>query len=320
MPLHITRDGYKPFEYDWAFDAWQKQQRVHWMPEEVPMADDIRDWNHRLKPAEQRLLTHIFRFFTQGDIEVANNYHENLLPHFKPPEVKMMLTSFANMETIHIAAYALLLESIGMPEEEFTAFMRYAAMKTKSDYMKQFNAKDPHSMALCLAAFGAYTEGLQLFASFSMLMNFPRQNKMKGMGQIVSWSIRDEKMHTDNIIRLYHTWLNEHPEINRPQLERELLSICAEIVDHEDAFVDQAFELGPVEGMTPEDIKLYIRFVANGRNDQLRIPRLYPDVTTNPLPWLDALTTDREQANFFEARATEYSKAATTGSMSADDW
>ncbi|MEL6325201.1 MAG: ribonucleotide-diphosphate reductase subunit beta, partial [Pseudomonadota bacterium] len=113
--------AYKPFRYPWAFDFWKLQQQVHWMPEEVPLGEDCKDWAVKLTDKERNLLTQIFRFFTQSDVEVGANYMENYMPLFKPAEVRMMLASFSNMETIHIAAYALLLETIGMPETEFSA-------------------------------------------------------------------------------------------------------------------------------------------------------------------------------------------------------
>lgn len=313
MSLTAKSVGYKPFRYPWAYDAWKKQHQVHWMPEEVPMGEDVKDWKQNLTPTERNLLTQIFRFFTQGDIEVNDCYHEHYQPIFKPVEVKMMLTAFSDMETIHIAAYSTLLETVGMPETEYEAFLKYREMKAKHDYMQGFSHDDPYEVAKTLAAFGGFTEGLQLFASFAMLMNFPRFNKMKGMGQIVSWSVRDETLHTENIIRLYHTWLAENPGIDRARLERDLLRICREIVEHEDAFVELAFEMGPIQGMTPTDIKQYIRFVANLRCRQLQIAEPYPDVKANPLPWLEPLISGVEHANFFEARSTEYTKAATRG-------
>jgi ribonucleoside-diphosphate reductase beta chain len=133
--------AYKPFRYPWAFDMWKKQQQVHWMPEEVPLGEDMKDWAVNLNDKERNLLTQIFRFFTQSDIEVADNYMEKYGRVFKPTEVKMMLSSFANMETIHIAAYALLLETIGMPESEFGAFMEYEAMRDKHDFMGRFGVE-----------------------------------------------------------------------------------------------------------------------------------------------------------------------------------
>ncbi|HXU98957.1 MAG TPA: ribonucleotide-diphosphate reductase subunit beta, partial [Caulobacteraceae bacterium] len=194
--------GYKPFRYPWAYDFWKRQQQVHWMPEEVALGEDCKDWAARLNDRERNLLTQIFRFFTQSDIEVNDNYMERYARVFKPVEVKMMMAAFSNMETVHIAAYALLLETIGMPESEFSAFMEFGALKAKHDYMQQFGIDTDADIARTLAMFGAFTEGLQLFASFAMLMNFPRFNKMKGMGQIISWSVRDESLHCDGMIKL----------------------------------------------------------------------------------------------------------------------
>jgi ribonucleoside-diphosphate reductase beta chain len=216
-PGLLTPSGaYKPFRYPWAHEFWKKQQQVHWMPEEVPLGEDLKDWAVKLNDKERNLLTQIFRFFTQSDIEVADNYMERYGRVFKPTEVKMMLSSFANMETIHIAAYALLLETIGMPESEFGAFMEYQAMRDKHDFMQKFGVDSNADIARTLAMFGGFTEGLQLFASFAMLMNFPRFNKMKGMGQIVSWSIRDESLHCEGIIKLYHTFNKETARSPRP--------------------------------------------------------------------------------------------------------
>jgi ribonucleoside-diphosphate reductase beta chain len=310
--------AYKPFRYPWAFDMWKKQQQVHWMPEEVPLGEDCKDWAANLNSAERNLLTQIFRFFTQADIEVQDNYMERYGRVFKPTEVKMMLASFANMETIHIAAYALLLETIGMPEAEFGAFMEYEAMKDKHDYMGQFGVETDADIARTLAMFGGFSEGLQLFASFAMLMNFPRQNKMKGMGQIVSWSVRDESLHCEGIIKLYHAFNKETGAVTKAAAD-DILQCCETVVTMEDKFIDLAFEMGPVHGMTPDDIKAYIRFIADWRLRQLQLPELFGGERENPLPWLQSLLSGVEHANFFEARATEYSKAATRGAWHGAD-
>ncbi len=311
--LLIPSKAYKPFRYPWAYDFWRRQQQIHWLPEEVPLGEDCKDWANKLSPQERNLLMQIFRFFTQSDIEVNNNYMEHYGRVFKPTEIKMMLASFANIETVHIAAYALLLETIGMPESEFAAFLDYEAMRAKHDYMGQFGIENEGDIARTLAMFGAFTEGLQLFASFAMLMNFPRFNKMKGMGQIVSWSVRDESLHCEGIIKLYHTFARETGAVTKAVAD-DIVECCRTVVSLEDRFIDLAFELGPVQGMTPQDIKTYIRYIADWRLGQLQLPKLF-GVTEHPLPWLTSILNGVEHANFFEARATEYSKAATKG-----DW
>jgi ribonucleoside-diphosphate reductase beta chain len=215
------------------------------------------------------------------------------------------------METIHIAAYALLLETIGMPESEFAAFLDYQAMRDKHDFMHKFGVETNADIARTLAMFGAFTEGLQLFASFAMLMNFPRFNKMKGMGQIVSWSVRDESLHCEGMIKLYHAFKKETGCVTKAVAD-DIADCCKTVVGMEDRFIDLAFEMGPVQGMTPENIKAYIRYIADWRLRQLELPPIY-GVQENPLPWLQVLLSGVEHANFFEARATEYSKAATRG-------
>ncbi|MEM7660638.1 MAG: ribonucleotide-diphosphate reductase subunit beta [Pseudomonadota bacterium] len=309
--------AYKPFRYPWAYEFWQRQQQVHWMPEEVPLGEDCKDWAVKLSDKERNLLTQIFRFFTQSDVEVGANYMENYMPLFKPVEVRMMLAAFSNIETVHIAAYALLLETIGMPDSEFSAFMEYQEMADKHDYLGRFGVDTEADILTSMAVFGGFTEGLQLFASFAMLMNFPRFNKMKGMGQIVSWSVRDESLHCEGMIKLFHTFAQETGALT-PAVADNIADCCQTVIKLEDKFIDLAFEAGEVEGMTPEDIKQYIRYIADWRMGQLKLKPIY-GVSEHPIPWLTEILNGVEHANFFEARATEYSKGATKGDWHGDD-
>ncbi len=305
--------SYKPFRYPWAIEYWRRQQQIHWLPEEVPLGEDCKDWSRRLSDVERNLLTQVFRFFTQSDIEVQDNYLERYARVFRPTEVKMMLAAFANMETVHIVAYALLLETLGMPDSEFAAFMDYAAMRDKHDYMQRFGVDNEGDILRTLAMFGGFTEGLQLFASFAILLNFPRHNKMRGMGQIVSWSVRDETLHCEGVIRLFHAFAGETGALTAAVRE-DILGCAQTVVDLEDRFIDLAFELGPLEGLDAPEVKRYIRYVADWRLQQLGLPGIY-GIEEHPLPWLTEILNGVEHANFFETRATEYAKAATGG-----DW
>jgi ribonucleoside-diphosphate reductase beta chain len=232
---------------------------------------------------------------------------------FKPTEVQMMLAAFSNIETVHIAAYSHLLDTIGIPESEYSAFLKYQQKMDKYDYLQEFNVDSKENIAKTLAMFGAFTEGLQLFASFAILMNFPRFNKMKGMGQIVTWSVRDESLHTASIIKLFRTFIDENPEIWNEELQRDLYVSCETVVTHEDAFIDLAFELGGIEGLEAREVKQYIRYIADRRLMQLGLQPVYR-LEKNPLPWMEEMLNGVEHTNFFENRATEYSKAATRGS------
>ncbi|MBA4211198.1 MAG: ribonucleotide-diphosphate reductase subunit beta [Parvibaculum sp.] len=312
MSLLEERHVYKPFRYPWAYEAWLTQQRIHWLPEEVPLADDVKDWSKKLTDSERNLLTQIFRFFVQADVEVNNCYMKHYSRVFKPTEVQMMLAAFSNIETVHISAYSHLLDTIGMPEAEYEAFLKYDEMKAKFDYMQEWGVETKEDIAKTLAVFGGFTEGVQLFASFAILMNFPRFNKMKGMGQIVTWSARDESLHTVSAMKLFRTFVDENPEIWTDKLQQDIYKACETIIHHEDAFIDLAFEMGGVEGLSAQEVKDYIRYIADRRLVQLNLQPIYR-TERNPLPWMDEMLNGIEHTNFFENRATEYSKASTRG-------
>lgn len=305
---------YKPFRYEWAYEAWKLQQQLHWLPEEVPLGDDVADWKHNITASEKYLLTQIFRFFTQADIEVNNCYMKHYSQVFQPTEVQMMLAAFSNIETVHIDAYSHLIDTLNMPETTYSDFMSYKEMKDKYDYMQKFNVNDRHEIAKTLAVFGGFTEGLQLFASFAILLNFQRFGKMKGMGQIIAWSARDETLHTNMIIKLFKTFIFENPDILTEKLKGEIYEACATIVHFEDAFIDLAFSIDDgIQGLTSRTVKKYIRYIADRRLRQLGLKDIYM-IDDNPLPWLDDILNGVEHTNFFENRVTEYSKAATRGS------
>ena len=321
----LTATGtYDVNRYGWAYEYWKRQQQTHWMGEEVPLGGDIKDWaSDRVSDSERALLTQIFRFFTQSDVEVGDNYLKRYIPLFQPLELQMMMAAFSNMETVHIDAYALLLKTLGMPQSEFEAFRDYSEMRAKADYMHTFGVETVSDVARTLAMFGAFTEGMALFASFAMLLNFPRHNKMNGMGQIVSWSVRDESLHCEGIIRLFHEWHRETGAVT-PAVRDDIIDVAKTMVGLEENFVDLAFGIGEIEGMKAEDIKAYVRYIADWRLTQLRLPTVfgcfektdtgYRQITPHPLPWLVEILNGVEHANFFEQRATEYSKGASRGS------
>jgi|TARA_R100000081_G_scaffold91772_2_gene70860 ribonucleoside-diphosphate reductase beta chain len=314
MSLLKAREYYKPFQYPWAFEAYDQQQKMHWLPSEVPLAEDVRDWNERLNEKEKNLITQILKFFTQGDVDIAQAYLDNYIPKFKPPEIRMMLSSIATSEANHAHSYSLLNDTIGLPDSEYKAFQEYKAMSDKHDYLFRSKGDGVEGMARELATFSAFGEGLQLFASFVMLLNFQRFGKMKGMCQIVTWSIRDESHHVDNMIKLFHALIDENKHIWNDDFKKTLYDVARDMVSLEDKFIDLAFEQGGVEGIEPDQIKQYIRHIADRRLLQLGLKPNFA-VKDNPLPWLDWVLNGVEHTNFFENRATEYAKGSMTGDL-----
>jgi len=310
--LTELRSYYKPFKYPWAYEYFKTQKKLEWHPEEVPLADDIKDYNQKLLEQERRLITQIFRFFTQSDVNVAGGYSQYYLPTFKSPEGRMMMGAFVSMEATHIDAYSLLIVTLGLADEEYRMFNNEKAMREKHEYLEQFNMDTPENIAKSLAVYSGFTEGVQLFSSFAILLNFPRHNLMKNMGQIVSWSVRDENLHVEGMTRLFRTYIEENPSLWTDELKSELYAIAEKMVQLEDAFIDTCFEGNELRGLAPEEVKQYIRFIAGRRLHQLGLKNIF-EVKENPLPWVDAMINGVEHTNFFENRPTEYSKAATIG-------
>ena len=318
--LTYERSYFKPFNYPWAYEAWLKHEQSHWLHTEVPMIEDMQDWKKKLSKEEKHFLTQIFRFFTQGDIDVAGGYVKNYLPYFKQPEIRMMLLGFAAREALHVAAYSHLIETLGLPETTYNEFMEYAEMKEKHEYVMDISSRngDIASTATHIAVFSAFTEGMQLFSSFIMLLNFPRHGKMKGMGQIVTWSIVDETQHTESMIKLFKTYIEENREIWNDELKSKIYTIAERMVELEDKFIDLAFATGAMEDLTSEDVKKYIRYIADRRLISMGLKGIFK-VKRNPLPWVEEMINAPTHTNFFENRATDYAKGALSGSW-GDVW
>ena len=318
LRLTDERTYFKPFSYSWGFDSWLQHEQAHWLYTELPFHEDVKDWETKLTDKEKYFLTQILRFFTQGDIDVAGGYVNNYLPLFPQPEVRMMLLGFAAREAMHIAAYSHLIETLNMPESTYQDFLEYGAMKEKHQYVAEFSAKDENSIAQQIAVFSAFTEGMQLFSSFIMLLNFIRHGLMKSMGQIITWSIADETMHVEGMIKLFRTFIEENRHIWKDELKSELYTIAAKMVELEDKFIDLAFSMGEQRELTADEVKQYIRYICDRRLIALGLKGIYK-IKKNPLPWVEEILNAPTHTNFFENKSTDYAKGALTGSWS-DVW
>jgi ribonucleoside-diphosphate reductase beta chain len=199
---NITQERvvYKPFEYPEAFDFWMKQQQAHWLHTEVPMMSDVNDWKQNLNESEKNVIGSILKGFAQTET-VVNDYWSTLVTKwFRKPEVIAMAVCFANMETVHAEAYSLLNEELGL--DNFSEFLEDESTMAKIQALMNVRDKiegepDWSERAKSLAIFSAFTEGVNLFSSFAILLSFKLRNLLKGVGQIVEWSIRDESLHSE---------------------------------------------------------------------------------------------------------------------------
>ena len=318
MSLLEASKTYKPFAYPWAVELTKKHEEIHWVEDEAELSEDIQDWRTKLTEEEKEFITQVLRLFTQSDVQVGENYYELLIPKFKNNEVRNMLGSFANREAIHQRAYALLNDTLGLPDEEFHAFLEYSEMADKIEFMSQGDPKTQTGLALIMAN-SVFNEGMSLFASFVMLLNFQRFGRMKGMGTIVEWSIRDESMHVQGIAKLFREFCDEHPRIVNDELKSKIYTMAKNSVKLEDAFIKLAFNRNEeVQGLKKQEVRDYIRHIADRRLLQLGMKPIFKQ-KDNPLPWLDWVLNGASHDNFFEKRVTEYSVNGMEGDWGWDE-
>ena len=310
--LMVFSETYKPFHYPWAVEITTRHEKVHWIEDELDLSEDVADWKSgKVSAIEKEYITNILRLFTQSDVAVGQNYYDQLIPKFKNNEVRNMLGSFANREAIHQRAYALLNETLGLSDAEYHAFLEYTEMADKIEFMMDSDPNTVRGLAMAMAK-SVMNEGIALFASFVMLLNFQRYGKMKGMGKVVEWSIRDESIHVEGIAKLFKAYCAEHPKIVDDEFKANIYEMARQAVKLEDAFVDLAYKLGDIEGLEEQEVKKYVRYITDRRLIQLGLKGNYK-VKDNPLPWLEWVLNGADHTNFFENRVTEYEVAGLSG-------
>jgi ribonucleoside-diphosphate reductase beta chain len=309
MGLLTPRPTYAPFEYEQAYKYWELQQQSHWLHTEIAMASDINDWKLNLSEAERGIIGHILKGFTQSEIFIQEYWTQMVAKWFKKPEIQMMAASFGSMESIHAVAYAYLNQSLGL--EDFSAFLHEPTAKAKIDRLIETKGRSKEDIAKSLAIFSGFNEGVNLFSSFAILLNFSRFNKMKGLGQIIAFSIKDESLHSEAGCWLFRTFISENPEIWTDENKKVIYDAARTTVELEDAFIDKAFEMGDIEGLTVKDMKAFIRFRCNTKLNDLGLKQNWKNIDKEAIQrmaWFDVLSSGVSHADFFAQRVTDYSK------------
>ena len=316
MSLLKERVVYKPFEYPQAYDYWLKQQQAHWLHTEVPMAQDVTDWKSNMKDHEKNVVGQILKGFAQTET-VVNDYWSTLVTKwFRKPEIIMMGTTLGSSETIHAEAYSLLNEQLGL--DNFSEFLEDEATMAKIEALMNVRDNDDgtanwHERAKSLAIFSAFTEGVNLFSSFAVLLSFKMRNKLKGVGQIVEWSVRDESLHSDAGCWLFRTLMKEEPKFKTKKLVSEIEDAARMSMKLEFDFIDKVFEMGDLENLGKEELKNFIKYRINTKMSDLGLTPIVPseDIDKGALKtmkWFDAVIAGKQQTDFFASRVTNYSK------------
>jgi len=309
---------YKPFEYPQAYEYWLNQQQAHWLHTEIPMMSDLNDWNSNLNKTEKNIIGSILKGFAQTET-IVNDYWSGLVTKwFRKPEVIMMATTFGAFETIHAEAYSLLNETLGL--DNFSEFLEDEATMAKIENLMlvrdSFNGeKNVPEIAKSLAIFSAFTEGVNLFSSFAILLSFKMRNKLKGVGQIVEWSIRDESMHSEAGCWLFRTLIEENPYLKTKELEAAINEAALLSLKLELDFINKVFELGDLEGCSKYDLQNFIKNRVNTKLGDLGYSPIITDIdltAVERMKWFDHLSAGKQHTDFFANRVTNYSKGTMT--------
>ena len=302
-----------PSHYPQADKYWEDQQMSHWIHREVTMGNDVNDWMMNLTPAEKGLVGYILKGFAQTEHHIEEYWGSLVSDWFPHPEIRMMCSAFANMESVHLKGYLYLNETLGLTD--FESFLADPEIKAKMDRLTSVSrSSDLPNIARSLAIFSAFNEGVNLFSSFAILLNYSRFNKLKGVGQIIAWSCRDESLHSEAGCWLFNTLVAEYPHIWTDELKKDLYDAARLTVKLEDDFIDKAFSEGAVEGITAHDMKQFIRFRTNLKLTDIGLKTNWKTVDKEAVrritEWFEPLTSGVEHADFFAGRVTAYSKAS----------
>lgn len=304
--------AYKPFQYAWAVEFAEQSENSHWLQTEANLATDVEDWKlNKLTKEEKDFVTKILQLFTQMDVSVAQYYIDYFLKEFKNNEIRAMLASIAAREFIHVRAYALLNDTLGLPEADYSVFKDYQEMSKKIDFMLEADVSTQHGFGLALAK-TVCNEGLGLFGAFIMLLNFQRRGLLRGCNTILEWSLRDENLHISCMVQLFKEFCKEHPKVATDEFKKHIYEMFKLSVKLEEKFLDLVFADYKIEGLTKEDCKDYIKYLADRRLIMLGLKGNYK-IKTCPLPWVEQLISAQDHSNFFEKPVTSYSVAGLTG-------
>lgn len=324
--LTTARAAYRPFKYPEAFEYFTKQAMAHWIPTEVSMAADIRDYNQNLSATEKEVVIKILRLFTTIEIDAEEYWSNHVSKWFPHPEIQQMASQNGGMEAIHIWGYDYLSQSLGLPLSEYEEFLNDPAMRSKKDRLAGLltSVETLQDKAVSLAVFSAFTEGVSLFSSFAVLMSFSRFGKLKGVANIVAWSVRDESLHSEAGCWLFRKLMEENPELMTDDLRQRIINAARETVDLEDDYIDSVFSSGDIEGLSSKDLKAYIRFRANTKLEDLGLKRNWKNIDMQSVKritdWFDIMVSGGEHADFFAVKPTAYSKGHVSwGSINFDN-
>ncbi len=310
MTLLDERRAYQPFEYDFAYDYWLKQQQAHWLHNEISLASCVDDWAHKLTEEEKKIIAGVLLGFTQTEVYIGNYWGQKVSKWFPKPEIGMMAATFAAWESIHSKAYNYLNETLGL--EEYDAFLQEPTAAAKLDNIINRSDETLYDKALSLAVYSGLGEGVSLYSSFTILLHFSLRNLLKGVGEIITYSVKDESIHAEAGCKLFRTLIEEFPYLaEETDLYDQIVEAANLTVELEFNFIDMVFNNHRMDGLNAYQVKEFIKHRANLKLHDLGLEEIYStneEAVRSVADWFYLMTAGEQSTDFFAARVTNYAK------------
>lgn len=314
---------YRPFQYPWAQQMFQEHEKIHWVPGEAQMQDDVEDWEQNISDHERKFLKTILTIFTTGDVVVAKNYRDCFLRVYKNNEMSNLWMSIANREGIHQEAYSLANDTFGLDESIFAMYEEIDEMRHRLEGMFVDNDCDTVEQLAINHAHSVLDEGVGLFGTFISLLQFMRRDRvafngmrggrMKGFSKINAWSLRDETLHTDAHVAAFNQLTKEHGIVN-DQFKKTIYELNRRFMEVESKFIKRVHQGLNLETFNCEENELYMQFMSNRRMMQMGLKPEFTHVTKNPAEWVETILTENKVSSFFETKVSSYQvEGATVG-------
>jgi len=312
MSLFNERIPYKPFEYpEYYTEGWLKQAQAFWLHTEIPMSGDVKDWKERLTNGERHLVGNILLGFAQTECAVSDYWTQKVVNWFPKHEIQQMAMMFGSQETIHAVAYSYLNETLGL--ENFEGFLHEPATAARFDNLVSYDGKEAKGIGRSLAIFSAFAEGVSLYSAFAVLYSFQLRNLLKGIGQQMKWSVRDESLHSKMGCQLFRHMCKEIPNLQNDCYD-DVIKAAKTMLSAEENYIDKMFEKGDIENLKAYDLKQFIRKRLNEKITELGYSNgreyfEFDEIGASNLDWFYHLTGGHTHTDFFAIRPTDYSKA-----------
>lgn len=308
-----------PIKYEWARKHYKAGVANNWVPDEIPMQQDIELWKKKeggLSDDERRMILWNLGFFSTAESLTANNIILSIYRHITNPESRQYLLRQAYEEAVHTETFLYCCDSLGLnPDEIYNMYLTIPTIKAKDDFVIDLTKSilDPNfttqgndniqRFVYDLIGYYVIMEGIFFYAGFAMMLSMLRNNRMIGVGEQFQYILRDESIHLAFGCDLINTIVAENPGIWTEKFKQEVTDSIKKGVELEILYARDSLPRG-ILGMNADMVKQYMEYIGDRRLERINLKKVYN--SENPFPWMSEIVDLKKEKNFFETRVTEY--------------